>query len=401
MLPIDLPTLDDLSVENRRVLVRADLNVPLADDLDGIPRIADETRLLAALPTLEELRGCGAAVVLVSHLGRPRGREAALSLAPVAERLSRLTHARVTLAPDVVGPAVRGLSGRLEPGNVLMLENVRFEPGETRNDPALADALAELADVYVDDAFATAHRAHASTVGVAQRRPAAAGRLLERELSALGGLIEDPPRPLVAVLGGAKVSDKLGVVRRLLELADVVCIGGAMAMPFLAAEGRPTGASLCTAEDVLATARILAATAGARCRLMLPEDLLIAGPAQEVRTTREPSVPAAWSAVDIGPRTAMRFADEIRGARAAFWNGPLGRFEDQRFATGTAMIARALCSAGATTIVGGGETVQALAAFADPAKITHVSTGGGAMLAMLEGAPLPAVQALRAHAAAV
>src|SRR5579875_1912179 len=245
MTGVDLPTIDDLPVENRRVLVRADLNVPLAGDLDGRPVVADDARLLAALPTIQELRGRGAAVILVSHLGRPHGPDATLSLAPVAARLSALAVTRVTLAPEVVGPAVHALSERLEPGSILMLENVRFEAGETRNDPALADALADLADVYVDDAFATAHRTHASTVGVAERLPAAAGRLLERELSALGGLLEDPRRPLVAVLGGAKVSDKLGVVRRFLQIADVICIGGAMAMPFLAAEGRGIGASPC------------------------------------------------------------------------------------------------------------------------------------------------------------
>src|SRR5579875_1580603 len=401
MPPTELPTIDELAVEGRRVLLRADLNVPLAAGPRGAPCVADDARLLAAVPTIQELRARGAASVLVSHLGRPHGRDPRLSLRPVAERLQALTAARVTLAPGVVGPEVRALSARLQPGDILLLENVRFEPGETQNDPALADALAELADVYVDDAFATAHRAHASTVGVAQRLPAAAGRLRAHELSVLGELTEHPVRPLVAVLGGAKVADKLEVVRRFLQTADVICVGGALAMPLLAATGRRIGDSPATEDDLRAATEIHRAAGEAHCDLVLPEDLVIAGPQGRTATTGVPSVPSEWAAVDIGPRTALRFAEELARAHTAFWNGPVGRFERVRFAGGTAMVCRALCSAAATTVVGGGETVEALGTFADPTRITHVSTGGGAMLAMLGGAPLPAVEALRERAAAV
>jgi phosphoglycerate kinase len=398
-----LPTIDDLPREAHRVLVRADLNVPLTDDGSGHLTIADDSRLRAALPTLEELRARGSAIVLASHLGRPHGREPRLSLRPVAERLRELTSAPVTLAPGVVGPAVRSLARQLAPGAILLLENVRFEPGETRNDPGLAAGLAELADAYVDDAFATAHRAHASNVGVAELLPSVAGRLLEHEVSVLTALMLDPDPPLIAVLGGMKVTDKLGVVHRFLQIADVLCIGGAMALAFLAAGGHSIGDSPCTEEDRAHAGTLLEAAAAARCRLVLPTDLTVAGPglpADAPLVTDDLDVGDGRRALDIGPRTAAHFGELIEQAATVFWNGPLGRFELDGFTQGTSVVARAVSATPARTIVGGGETIQALARFGDPGQVTHVSTGGGAMLDMLTGRPLPAVQALRGLPAA-
>jgi phosphoglycerate kinase len=388
---VRLRTIDDLDVAGRRVLLRADLNVPLADG-----RVADDARIVAALPTIEELRGRGAAIVLVSHLGRPHGVDPALSLRPVAERLRQLTNAPITLAPAVVGEDVSRLAMHLDPGSILLLENVRFEPGETANDPLLADALAALADVYVDDAFGSAHRAHASTEGVTHRLPSAAGRLIEREVAALGAILEHPARPLVAVLGGAKVADKIGVVQRFLELADALLIGGAMAFPFLAARGHGVGASRCAPEEVEIAATVLA---GPRAeRLELPSDLVVAraASAEVPRLTLDSvEVPDSWIGLDIGPRTAERYAERIATAGSVFWNGPMGVFELDPFADGTRAVARAVAASAATTVVGGGETVSALRLCGLEARIDHVSTGGGATLELLEGRTLPGIEALR------
>jgi phosphoglycerate kinase len=394
----ELQTLDDLDVDGRRVLLRVDLNVPLVQGAPDSPaRVADDTRIRATLPTIEELRGRGARLVLVSHLGRPVDRDPALSMRPVADRLAELIGAPVQLAPAVIGAEVRELSERLEPGEILMLENVRYEPGETKNDPELVSSLAELADVYVNDAFGTAHRAHASTEGVAHRLPSAAGRLMQREVSTLTAIRQRPTRPLVAVLGGAKVSDKIGVIERFLELADAVCIGGAMSFPFLAAQGHTVGASLCVEADVDLARRALAAVAESRCRLELPEDLVIARqaePGAEQQTLDGVDVPDAWTGLDIGPRTAARYADEIAGAGTVFWNGPMGRFELEPFAAGTRALAEAVASTPATTVVGGGETIAAMRSFGLQDRVSHLSTGGGATLELLEGHALPGVQAL-------
>jgi phosphoglycerate kinase len=394
----ELQTLDDLDVDGRRVLLRVDLNVPLVQGAPDSPaRVADDTRIRATLPTIEELRGRGARLVLVSHLGRPVDRDPALSMRPVADRLAELIGAPVQLAPAVIGAEVRELSERLEPGEILMLENVRYEPGETKNDPELVSSLAELADVYVNDAFGTAHRAHASTEGVAHRLPSAAGRLMQREVSALTAIMQQPKRPLVAVLGGAKVSDKIGVIERFLELADAVCIGGAMSFPFLAAQGHTVGASLCVEADVDLARRALAAVAGSRCRLELPGDLEIARRAEpDVQPKRLDGVdiPDGWSGLDIGPRTAARYADEIAGAGTVFWNGPMGRFELEPFAAGTRAVAEAVASTPGTTVVGGGETVAAMRSFGLQDRVSHLSTGGGATLELLEGHELPGVLAL-------
>jgi phosphoglycerate kinase len=392
-----LRTIDDLDVEGRRVLVRVDFNVPLKHDASGATAVADDTRIRAALPTIEELRRRRARLVLVSHLGRPKDREPELSMRPVAERLAELVGAPVQLAPAVVGPEVRELTERLAPGQILMLENVRYEPGETHDDPDLVSALAELADVYVNDAFGTAHRAHASTEGVAHRLPSAAGRLMQREVDALSAIVDHPKRPLVAILGGAKVSDKIGVVDRFLELADVLCIGGAMAFPFLAARGHSVGASLCPPEDIETSRAVLDGAAGSRGRLELPQDLVIAERDEADAPPRlldGVDVPASWMGLDIGRRTAERYAAEIAAAAMVFWNGPMGRFELASYGAGTRAIADAVASTQASTVVGGGETVEAMRLFGLQDRVSHLSTGGGATLEFIEGRELPGVQAL-------
>jgi phosphoglycerate kinase len=391
--------LDDLDVRGRRVLVRVDFNVPMGKDADGAPVVADDTRIVAALGTIEELRGRGAKLVLVSHLGRPEGRrEEDLSLAPVVARLQKLTDARVTLAPAVVGEQVRGLTEALGDGEVLVLENVRFEPGETSNDPVFAAALAELADAYVNDAFGAAHRAHASTEGVAHLLPSAAGRLLEGEVTTLTAILERPARPLVAVVGGAKVADKIAVIDRFLDLADVVIIGGAMCFPFLCAQGHAVGDSLCDDEDTEHARRALAkATHPGRASVELPSDLVIGdrlAEDAEHRVLHGVEVPPGWMGLDIGPQSAERYAHVIATAGSVFWNGPMGAFELEPFAAGTRTVAEAVASANGLTVVGGGDSAAALARFGLEDAVDHLSTGGGATLQLVEGRTLPGVQAL-------
>ena len=388
--------LSDLGdVRGRRVLVRVDFNVPLQDGA-----VADDTRIRAALPTLEALRERGAALVLVSHLGRPKDREPGLSLRPVAERLSELLRARVTLAPGVNGDEVAALARELGEGDVLLLENVRYEPGETKNDPELAAALAELADAYVNDAFGTAHRPHASTEGVARLiEDRAAGLLLEREVTALTGLLQEPSRPLVAVLGGAKVSDKIGVIEAFRTVADTILIGGAMCFPFFRAAGHSIGDSLCADEDV-ELARGLIATAGAdgEAAIQLPSDLVLAD-RFSADATPVPldgiDVPDGMMGLDIGPRSAEAYATLIATAGTVFWNGPMGAFELAPFAAGTRVVAEAVARTAAITVVGGGDSVAALQRFGLAGDVTHLSTGGGASLELLEGKALPGVEVLR------
>jgi phosphoglycerate kinase len=391
--------LDDLGeLRGTRALVRVDFNVPL--DSDPPIRVADDTRIRAALPTSGALRERGAALVLVSHLGRPKDREPGLSLRPVAERLSELIGAPVRLAPGARGPEVEQLARGLGDGEVLLLENIRFEPGETKNDPDLAADLAKLADVYVNDAFGTAHRAHASTEGVARlidRR--AAGLLLEREVSALSGLLDKPARPLVAVLGGAKVSDKIGVIEAFRTVADTILIGGAMCFPFFKAQGHTVGNSLCADEDVELARELIASTgADDRATIQLPSDLVCA---ERFAADATPvpidgvEVPDGMMGLDIGPRSADAYSTIIATAGTVFWNGPMGAFELEPFAAGTRAVAEAVARTAGVTVVGGGDSVAALQRFGLADKVTHLSTGGGASLELLEGRTLPGVEVLR------
>jgi phosphoglycerate kinase len=374
------------------VLVRVDFNVPLEGG-----EVADDARIRAALPAIEQLRDSGARIVLASHLGRPKGRDPATSLEPASRRLGELLGTRVYQAQDVVGPEVRRGVSRLDPGEILVLENTRWEGGETKNDPALAAELAELAEVYVDDAFGAAHRAHASTVGVTEHLPSVAGPLLEKEVTTLHGIVEDPRRPFVVVLGGAKVSDKIALIDRFLEIADVLLIGGAMAFAFFRAQGKQTGDSLVEDEGVDLARQALLKAEGSGCRLVLPVDLVIADrfePDAMRRELDDVAVPERWMGLDIGPKTARMYSDEIAQAGTVFWNGPMGAFEMEPFAGGTRAVAEAVADAPAVTVVGGGDSAAALAKFGLADRITHLSTGGGASLELLEGKVLPGVEAL-------
>jgi phosphoglycerate kinase len=392
----------DADVKGHRVLVRVDFNVPLADHAPGREaeevgrHVADDTRIRAALPTIELLRERGAALILMSHLGRPQGEpDPALSLAPVAKRLGELIGAEVKLAPGVIEGDVGLTCGALGPGDVLLLENVRFEPGETKNDPKLAESLAQLGDVFVNDAFGASHRAHASTVGVAEHLPAYAGLLLEREVSELTKVVESPQRPLVVVLGGAKVSDKVGVIDRFLEVADQILIGGAMCFGFFEAQGIATGNSL--VEGVELAKEALGRAEQSDCELSLPVDLVL-GHEFSADTERKESdgveVPDGWMGLDVGPRTAEAYAQAIAAAGTVLWNGPMGAFELEPFAAGTRRVAEAVAAAPGTTVVGGGDSVAALNQFGLEDEVDWVSTGGGASLELLEGKKLPGVEAL-------
>ena len=382
----------DAEVAGRRVLVRVDFNVPLANG-----EVTDDSRIRAALPTLGLLRERGAKLVLVSHLGRPQGPDPDLSTAPAAARLSELLGAPVRMAPAVVGPEVEALTEELAPGDVLMLENSRFEAGETANDPELAQALSRLAEVYVDDAFGAAHRAHATTEGVAHLLPAYAGLLLEREVEALGGVRDDPGQPMRVVLGGAKVRDKIGVIERFLDVADRIMIGGAMAFSFFKRQGIGVGNSLVDDDSVAAAGRILERAEGADCELALPVDLVLGREFSAETERREVDgveVPDGWMGLDIGERTALDYASAIQGAGTVFWNGPMGAFELEPFAAGTRAVAEAVAVAPGTTVAGGGDSVAALDAFGLADRVDWVSTGGGASLELLEGRELPGVAAL-------
>jgi phosphoglycerate kinase len=387
-------TVRDLEVTTgESVLARVDFNVPLEHG-----EVADDARIRAALPTIELLLEKRTRLVLCSHLGRPMGRDPDTSMAPVCARLGELIDAPVHQAPEVVGPEVRRGVERLNPGGVLLLENTRWERGETENEPGLARELAALGDAYVNDAFGAAHRAHASTVGVAQYlRPAVAGLLLEREVVTLRSIVESPERPLVVVLGGAKVTDKIALIDRFLDTADALLIGGAMCFSFFRAQGISTGDSLVEDEGVELARRALEKSESSKCRLILPVDLVLGDrfdAGAERRESDGAEVPDGWMGLDIGARTAAGYAEEIQKAGTVFWNGPMGAFELDPFAAGTRAVAEAVAQAPGATVVGGGDSGAALAQFGLADRVDHLSTGGGASLELLEGKPLPGVEVL-------
>ena len=388
-----LPLLDDLDVAGKRVLVRCDLNVPISDG-----QIADDMRITAAIPTLRALLDRGARVTVCSHLGRPKGKVVEdLRLAPLGRRLGQLLGRNVDAVNDVVGPEALAASASL--ADVVLLENLRFEPGEEANDPAFAEALASLADAYVDDAFGAVHRAHASVVGVAERLPSAAGSLLAAEVERLGHLLDAPNRPFVAVLGGAKVSDKLAVIGNLLDRVDAICIGGAMAFTLLVARGHEVGRSLVEHDRVPEVVEVLRIADEKGVDILLPSDVVAAQAPEEGAAHEVASLTAIGDrlGVDIGPRSAEAFADRIKEARTVLWNGPMGIFEIDAFSDGTRAVARAVGAAtasGAFTVAGGGDSAAALRQMDMTEAVSHLSTGGGASLEFLEGKELPGIAAL-------
>jgi phosphoglycerate kinase len=389
-----LPRLEDLGrIEGHRVLLRADFNVPVRDG-----EITDDLRIRAAVPTIRWLRDHGAAVVACSHFGRPKGApDPAYSLAPVAGRLAEILGVDVPLAPEVIGSTAASMQASLGAGDVMLLENLRFHPGETADDPAFAVSLCEPVEAYVNDAFGASHRAHASVVGPPRVLPSAAGRLLQREVEVLSEMLESPRHPFVAILGGAKVSDKLGVIDALLERCDTILVGGAMAFTFLVAQGHDVGDSLVEPERVGDCARLLATG-----RVKVPVDVVVAERMAEDAPTRivgAGAVPAGWMGLDVGPETAAIFSDEVAEARMILWNGPMGVFEMAPFASGTKAIATAVADCAGFTIIGGGDSAAAVRQFGLADQVDHVSTGGGASLELIEQGDLPGLAALRDAAA--
>ncbi len=386
-------SLTDTPLGAKRVLVRVDFNVPLEGG-----RVVDDTRIRAALPTIRYLLDQGCSVVLMSHLGRPKGQVVdGLRMAPVAARLAELLGRPVATTADCVGPEAARAAAALKPGDVLLLENLRFHAEETGNDDAFARKLADLGDVYVNDAFGTAHRAHASTEGVTHYLPSVSGLLMTKELEVLGRLLKDPARPFVVVLGGLKVSDKIGVIRHMLTVADTVLIGGAMANAFLAAKGYEVGASKGAGDEVGVAREILTEAGTARGRLIVPTDVVVAGEAAagtQAHVTTADGIGADEMALDIGPQTTAEFVHQLRGAGTIYWNGPMGLFEIEEFAAGTKAVGDAIATAAAVTVAGGGDTVSAVRMFGLEGRLTHVSTGGGASMEFLEGRALPGVEAL-------
>lgn len=383
-----------LEVANRRVLVRVDFNVPM----DGDDRIADDTRIRAALDTINYLRDEKARVILISHFGRPQGKVVEeMRLGPVARRLSELLGHQVLYVPEVDWPTVAGSLAGLAPGGVALLENIRFHPGEEANDPGLAAHLASLGDAFVNDAFGAAHRAHASTAGIARLLPSASGLLMEKELQVLGRALEAPVRPLVTIIGGAKVSDKIGVLENLMTIADALLIGGGMANTFFLAQGLEVGTSLIEPGKVPLVRNLLARAAELGRRLVLPVDVVVAqekAPGAVTRVVTIDAIPEGWAALDIGPATREKFSRQVALAGTVIWNGPMGVFELEQFSAGTEALAMAVAACPGTTIVGGGDSVAALEKYGLAGKVSHISTGGGASLEFLEGRRLPGVSAL-------
>jgi phosphoglycerate kinase len=394
MPALNKATIDDIDVHGKRVLLREDLNVPMRDGA-----IVDDRRIREAIPTIEALRARNARVIVVAHLGRPKGRiDDSARLGPVAARLSSLLGADVRLASDVVGDSAKSMAASLRDGDVGMLENVRFDPGEEANNPAFAAQLAAFGDVFVNDAFGTAHRAHASTEGVAHLLPAVAGTLMARELEMLGGVLDNPRTPVLAIVGGSKISTKVGVLDHLLDRVDVLWVGGAMACTFYRALGESTGTSLVEEDQVATARRLLEGAAGRRADLRLPVDAVVAERADGDAPTQVvawKAIPDGWMVVDAGPDTVSRIAADCRGAGTIIWNGPLGIYEVPAFAAGTRDVARAVAESKGTTVIGGGDLAAAVEDAGVADKIGFISTGGGATIEFLEGRTLPGVAALR------
>ena len=387
-------TIEDIDVSGKKVLVRCDFNVPL----DENKNITDETRINAALPTIKYLLEHKAAVILCSHLGRPKGEfNMKYSLAPVAKRLSEKLGFEVKLAKDVIGPDAKKLAAEVKPGQAVLLENVRFHAEEEKNDPAFAKELASMAEIYVSDAFGTVHRAHASTAGVAEYLPAVAGFLIGKELNFLGKAVTNPERPFVAILGGAKVKDKIGVITNLIEKVDTLLIGGGMAYTFMKATGGEIGNSLCDDERLSLALELLDKAKAKGVKLLLPVDNVCGKEFSndtEQMVCESGKIPEGWEGLDIGPKTVELFSKEIKAAKTVVWNGPMGVFEMPNFAKGTLAIATAMAESDATTIIGGGDSAAAVTQMGLAGKMSHISTGGGASLEFLEGKTLPGVAAL-------
>lgn len=387
-------TVRDIDIAGKKVLVRVDFNVPL--DLDT-KEISDDTRLREALPTIKYLIDNLGKVILCSHLGRPKGREKDASLKPVAHRLSQLLGKKVKMAPDCIGPEVEQMAADLKEGEVLMLENLRFHPTEEKNDPEFAQALARLGEVFVNDAFGTAHRTHSSTVGVTKYLPAVAGFLIEKEIGVMGKALTNPDRPFAALVGGAKIGDKIAILENILQQVDALLIGGGMAATFLKALKHDMGQSLVEDDKVDTARQLMDNAAGKGVHLLLPSDLVVADKFDaraESKVVSLDGVPSGWYVMDIGPRTIEQFETKLRECKTIVWNGPAGVFEFSQFSKGTESLAKFLAGLSATTIIGGGSTAEAVQELGLAGKMTHVSTGGGASLMFLEGKTLPAIAAL-------
>ena len=389
-------TVKDIDVKGKKVLLRCDFNVPMAKDGSGV--ITDDKRIRAALPTIQYLLDQGAAVIACSHMGKPKGEvKPELSLKPVAVRLGELLGKDIIMAADVVGEDAQAKAAALQPGQVLLLENTRFEAGETKNDPALAKAMAGMAEVYVSDAFGAVHRAHASTAGVADYLPAVSGFLIQKELDFIGGALANPKRPLVAILGGSKVSSKIGVINNLLEIADTIIIGGGMAYTFSAAQGGTVGDSLLEEDWKDYSLEMIQKAKDKGVKLLLPVDTVIAdafAPDASSKVVKAGEIPDGWQGLDIGPETVKLYCDAVADAGTVIWNGPMGVFEFDQFAVGTKAVAEALSKTNATTIIGGGDSAAAVQQLGYADKMSHISTGGGASLEFMEGKELPGVACL-------
>lgn len=393
MTSLNKKTVEDLPVSGKRVLVRCDFNVPLKEGV-----ISNDKRIVAALPTIKYLVDKGARVILCSHLGRPKeGFEPEFSLAPVAKRLSELLGKEVAMAKDVIGSDAKAKAAALKDGDVMLIENVRYHKEEKKNDPAFAKELASLAELYVNDAFGSAHRAHASTAGVADYLPAACGYLIQKEINFMGGALENPKRPLVAILGGAKVSDKIGVIENLINKVDTLVIGGGMAYTFFKAQGHTIGTSICEDDKVELAKEMMKKAEEKGVKLLLPVDNKVGDAFKEdcqSKAVDSDDIPDGWMGMDIGSKSIKLFCDAVSGAGTVIWNGPMGVFEFEKFAEGTLEVAKAVANSGAISIIGGGDSVAAVTKLGFAEKMSHISTGGGASLEFLEGKDLPGIACL-------